>query len=178
VAGKYADITPNLKPEPVEDAGYQGRVEAMKTNLRSGDEQTVYGIDKRAFKFDGQGSSSLAHLYKDLRVHKAAIDDVASALNLLIAAAEQMITEQWEAEGLSTIKMEKGGSVSTQSEPVAKVVDHTKMREWCVANGYENLFTLAWTTLNSMVKQRLLDGRPEPDGVDVFSRTKVVLRKT
>jgi hypothetical protein len=49
--------------------------------------------------------------------------------------------------------------------------------EFVAGGGLERLMSLPWQTVNSLSKERLLDGQPPPPGVDVFAKTKIVLRK-
>ena len=76
---------------------------------------------------------------------------------------------------MENLKLSSGHSVRTQVEPNAVVRDKSVYRQWCVDNGFGELMVLPWQTTNSITKERLEDGNPEPEGIEVFSRTKVVL---
>ena len=80
-------------------------------------------------------------------------------------------------QDIQTLKFEDGASVSVQAEPVASVKDHDALREWAMGNGFERNLTLAWQTVNSLSKQRLLDGEAPPAGVEMAVRTKTILRR-
>lgn len=78
-------------------------------------------------------SSSLAHGYSDVRLFKEEVATWLSSVQLLVDAYEQLMLDQMEAEGLSSLKMESGASVSTFVEPYGEVVDKEAFRRWCVA---------------------------------------------
>jgi hypothetical protein len=44
-------------------------------------------------------------------------------------------------------------------------------------NGLESSLTLPWTTTNALVADRLVEGLPEPDGIDTYKLSTVVLRR-
>jgi hypothetical protein len=103
-----------------------------------------------------------------------------------VTAYEQLLADShdkdetgWGQYGASdnTVKLQSGQSVSVQHEPTAKVEDPEKFRLWCIANGYENALRLWPSTTNAITKERLVAGKPEPDGVKAYVYTKIVLRK-
>jgi len=44
-------------------------------------------------------------------------------------------------------------------------------------NGYERQLQLHASTMNAIVKERLIAGEAEPDGCEAFARTKIVLMR-
>lgn len=124
-----------------------------------------------------QYASKLAQAYAQARAVKDLYEDHEYELNLTIEALEQLLTDQYENEGIKNLKLDDGGSVGTQSEPAAKVVDKEAFRQWCVKNGLEKSLQLWPSTTNAMVKEMCLKRQNPPDGVEVEARTKVVLRR-
>lgn len=104
------------------------------------------------------------------------VEGWSSDVNLLIEAFQQLMVDQMEDEGVEQVTLEGGRSVSTSWEPQIKVLDPDAFRRWCVANGLERQLALPWATANMLLKERLLNGEPEPDGTMAESRTKVSLR--
>ena len=78
---------------------------------------------------------------------------------------------------MTQLKLESGETVSTQIKPYARVQDRMKFRQWCITNGLEESLTLPWQPTNQLVSDRLVDGLPEPDGIETYKQTTVVLRK-
>lgn len=122
-------------------------------------------------------AGTLARGYREVRRVKDAIDEVESVINVTLMAYSQLIGDQYEVEGVSTVKLETGESVAIQYEPAAKVVDKEGHRQWCLENGYEQQMVLPWQTTNAITKERVEKRLPTPTGVEAKARPKMVLRK-
>lgn len=163
--GKYTEVVKTLPKLPASDAGFQEKVVARKREL----------IENDPLKM--RSAAALASEYRRLRDAKDEVEKVESRLNLEIEAISQLLVEQYEADGTSSIALATGGSVSTQLEPYAQVTDRDVVREWAVKEGLERQLALPWQTANALVKDRLLKGEPEPPGMKAYVRTKIVLRR-
>jgi len=159
--GKWADITPTLPKLPTvrEEA-----VEKAKFNFQ-------YATDYK------QSASYMASVYADIRLEKAAVEAVLKEVQVRLDAIEELMVDQYEAEGLTFLRLDDGMSVGINIEPVAVVEDPEAFRLWCLANGYEKRMVLHSSTTQSVVKERLMEGEPEPDGVTSYARPKITLRK-
>jgi hypothetical protein len=122
-------------------------------------------------------ASYLAQRYAALRSEKEIVDETRSAIQLKIDAVAQMLIDQYETEGTTMLRLDSGQKVGLQYEPTAKVEDREKFRLWCIANGLERSLQLHSSTTISLVKERLLAGEPEPDGIVATARTTVKLWK-
>jgi hypothetical protein len=161
-AGKYSHITPHLPPKQPDDADYQKRVDDAKVAI----------VERTA--------STLAERYAALRVEKDAADDALSAINLQLEATTQLIVDQFEQDGLTSVKLDGGQSVTVGYEPYSVVSDRDALWEWGMDPNQGNMaraFTLNWQLLNSLVKDLLLKGEPEPPGVTATSRSKITFRR-
>lgn len=161
---KYDRILPRLPVAPVEKTPYQERVEQFKATVNPAD------------------PASLARGYARLRAEKTRLEEIEYALNLRICAYEQLLAESYEggAEGWGqygkahdTLVLPTGEKVKVQKEPYGRVVDKEAFRLWCIANGYERQLQLWPSTMNALVKERLMAGDPEPDGTEALSRSVV-----
>jgi hypothetical protein len=166
MAGKYAHIIDKLPRALGTEPAYQEKVNAVKAKLR-----------EESPRLSGWTAAELSMKYKQVRSQKEAAEAIVSDIQLELEAVCQMMENQYEAEGVTTIGGE-GGSVALQKEPQARVVDKAKFRLWCIANGLEESLSLPWQTTNAITKEYLLAGQPEPDGVLAESRVKWVLRKS
>lgn len=164
--GKYADVIVGLKPRPADDLTWQAKVDAEK--------QDTYA---------GFSTSDLASEYIDMRALKARIEGELSRVNLSLEAVSQMlISTQEEGEGDwgrygvkdNALRLSSGETLRVQTEPYAKVVDKEAFRQWCVDHGYERQLQLWPTTMNAIVKERLLAGENEPAGTEAYSYSKIV----
>lgn len=167
--GKYAEIVKTL-PRLPEDADYQQKVNAVKELLLQGELEMPDGMGYPS-------SGMIAHAYREARDKKDDLEDELKATQLKLTALEQLLDDRYENDGIKSCVLDDGSTVGIQLEPHASVVDRNANRAWAVANGYESQLSLPWQTINAITKQHRLDGQPDPDGVSVFSKTKVVLRR-
>lgn len=119
----------------------------------------------------------LAKIYRDIRIMKSAFEDQEKVTNVLLEAYKQLLVDQYEVEGISSLKLDNGSSIRTQPEPHAQVTDKDANRKWAIENGLENSLSLPWQTVNALTKEALLQGNEPPDGVTAVSITKVVYTK-
>jgi hypothetical protein len=157
--GKWTTLMKDKPPHRGLEPKYQDKVEAVKSPLRSAKLSPV----------------EIATSVVDLRAEKAEHEAELSLINLRLEAHHQLLIDIYDETGVENLKLASGHSIRTQVEPNAVVRDKAIYRQWCVDNGYEELMALPWQTTNSITKERLEDGNPEPEGVEIFSRTKVVL---
>ena len=165
-SGKYADVVTRL---PKLEAPRSERVDAVREQYRS------------------DSAVDLARAYANLRRARTEVEETLSAINVRIEAVTSLLVTAYEQEGVSSLKIaETGQSVSVQSEPVAafegttaeeRVAAKERFRLWCLANGFERQMGLHPQTTQALVKQMLLDGQPEPDGIKVYTLDKLVLRQ-
>jgi len=158
MAGKYSHLIDNLIRTLNTDAKHQEKVDAAKA--------TISGTP-----------ADLADLYRTLRGEKDELNDQLSEIQVRVDAVAQLLSDAYEQQGITSLKLDDGASVSVQLEPYARVEDKEAFRLWCLANGLERSMALPWTTANALTKERLLEGAPEPDGVTAVAITKIVLRK-
>lgn len=160
---KYGHITPNLPKFLDPDVKYREKVEQEKERL-----------------LDGQMSipaRELAVMYVAAREAKEATDAQLKLDNITVEAARILFCETMEDEDLTSLGLTGIGAIRVQREPYAQVVDKAAFRHWCLRNGLEESLALPWQSTNSITKERLLEGKPEPDGITAFQKDKVVLTR-
>lgn len=165
--GKYAHVIDKLPRTFNLEGNYQERVTQTITVFYKTAIEAGHTLD----------ATTLAEIYVEARKERDSIDDELKEANLKLEAVEQMLANEYEHIGITTLKLAGGESVRTQLEPHAVVKDKEVFRQWCVKNGYENMMSLPWPTTNSIVKERLLEGEKEPDGVEAIALPKVIFKK-
>ena len=158
---KYAGVLDKLPKYVTSDMPYQQRVDMVKSALTSGGSLTA---------------GELAQMYADLRREKARLEEQESILNLRLESVSQLLSDTYDQEGISSLKLADGSTVRAQPEPYAQVEDREAFRLWCIEQGLERSLVLPWATTNALTKERLLNGEPEPTGVKAFVKTKLVFQ--
>lgn len=192
---KYGHITPSLPALPPADARYQDRVEATKAaileapkddDLSTLDIPRVLSVANDQMKAAHQGllracagkrhASDLARAYAEVRALKERITDWESNTNLLLEAYKQLLIEQMEAEGVTGLRVEGVGNLSTWQEPYSRVADAAAFRDWFLADpDLRQKATMMWQSIDSLTRQRLLNGEEPPPGIEVYAMQKVRL---
>lgn len=165
--GKYDHIVDKLPTLPGEEPSYQLKVDARKKQIVNEANQAGAVIS----------SSMLAERYTAARLEKDSLDQDLYDLNVEIAAVSQMLVDQYEIDGISSLKLNTGERVAIQYEPYAVIEDREAFWNWCRANGYEREMQLHWKTMNGITKERLLQGLSEPEGVRAYTNVKTIFSR-
>ena len=161
--GRWTELKKTLPPMPA-DAAYQAKVDEVKGAL----------TDKALMK--------LASAYDQVRAEKEIAEKAISEMNVQLEALTQLLVERLEDLGLTSIKLETGGSFLVTDTPYASVKDKQRCREWFEAHDQRELLNPHSSTLNALVKSRLESGE-DPDaieqelGVKIFMKTGLSRRK-
>lgn len=187
MAGKYAKIVKTLPKFQGRDA-QSLRIEALAQKISQEPDFL-------------RQASALAATYTKLRVMRELLDFVESSLELRTKAIEMLALDQFENEATLAIKLGEGvvifeeavadlideimsvreldlklnltPTVYYQSEPYGTVEDKDLFREWCIAAGLGDQLQLWPTTMQKIVKERLLAGDTLPEGVTATNKPKL-----
>jgi hypothetical protein len=131
----------------------------------------------------------MAQEYVKRRKEKDVAEALVSLLNLEIEAISQMLVasqelgeEGWGAYGAAdnALRLTTGDGIRLQPEIYPVVSDKAAFRDWCVGGPQLASMKLGAKMalppkdMSDLVKDRLLNGQPEPDGIKVFVKTKIV----
>lgn len=129
-------------------------------------------------KLAGLSRSEIALIQKDLREEKDRLKAREKEVNILYEACQSTLVERLEAQGERSFTLTGGELFYLKDEPYTKVVDVNANNQWYVDNGMDEMRTVIWQTQNAIVKERLQNGLPIPEGTEVFLKTTVVMRKS
>lgn len=160
--GKYAAVINSLPRMLGEEPAYQQKIEAVKQVMREEENYKQHAV-------------SLATQYAAIRCEKDDAEEKLKEINLRLEATSQLMSEQFEVEGVSSLKLDNGRGVSIYYEPYAYLENKDAFRQWCIDNQLIGSMSLPWQTMNAITKERLLAGDPEPPGVKVYAKTKIRL---
>lgn len=160
--GKYAHVISKLPRLLGEEPANRDKVNAVKDAIRA----------EPGFQLH---ASTLAKMYAEIREEKEAVEVTLSEVNVRLNAVSEMMIEQFEVEGVTTLKSASGRAISVSLQPYTQVVDKEACRLWAIAQGLEQQMTLPWMTLNGLAKKMLLEGEEPPAGTTIFAKTQIRL---
>jgi hypothetical protein len=160
--GKYSDLKLDKVP-PIKDER-RSRIDDMKASIQE------------KFRND---SIKLASFYTKTRKEIDEIKADQAAKQIVLDAISELVIDAFEFQGVTSLKLDTGESVRMEVIPYPYVEDREKFRLWCIEEGLEKEMVLHFKTMESMVKEKLLEGEPEPPGIKAYlnSRLKFVRAK-
>jgi len=162
--GKYAHIIAALPKFNGNEPDHQAKINAVKKAML--DEEPAL-----------RKASVIAEKYVEMRMEEDAYAAIMKEFELRKQAICELLEEAYEVEGTTSLGLLDGQTVRVQYEPHAVVVDRIKNRLWAIKNGFEDTLMMPWQTLNKVMKDGLLEGQPEPDGVIAHAKWKIVMTK-
>jgi hypothetical protein len=122
-------------------------------------------------------ASNLSWRYEQVRMKMARIKEQKSECQVEVDAYEEMLIAQYEAEEITSLKMESGASVCVDVIPYPQMKDKEKFRLWCHCHGLEKEMHLHPGTTASLVALLCLTGKAMPTGIDASMKDTVVFTK-
>lgn len=199
--GKYSHITSKLPRILGTEAPYQTKVDQVKDHILNApsigaheEDEYYHELESIAHELEAMAARMeqrliavsggrrhgivLARIYRAVRRLKdTQYEKLESSLNLLHIATEQLVVDQFEVEGTTSMKLAEGGTVRVQEEPHAQVKDRATYHQWCLNEGLGSQMSLPWQTTNAILKERLLSGLDTMPGVEAYSKAKAVYSK-
>jgi hypothetical protein len=192
--GKYDDIVDTLPRFLGEDPKQREKIDAIRAEINrpaeagdplvcaNEDDVTIISVQNEIDRFlwhmtrantHSKNAAGFARTYIAVRRVKEALEEQVKRINVLHEAVKELVIDHYEIEGSESISLIDGGTVRVQYEPRAVIKNHDALRTWCINNGFANKMALPWQTLNAELKERLVNGDEEPDGVEAFTLAKL-----
>lgn len=199
--GKYSHITGRLDPVPIRDPKQQERVDFIKEKILTAGPSMIHDVidgasltqeannqlieairfmsrdGRRELEPEKLGVDDFAEGYARVRVAVDTIRERMKTFEYLLEAYKQIVIENFEHQGLSSMGFADGGKIRIDEEPYTVVEDQEKLRVWLRENNLERLLSIQWNALNAHVKECLLNEEPEPDGVAAYVNKKLVFTR-
>lgn len=123
-----------------------------------------------------QSAPEYARVYAELRDIIDRLEALKSQFNLLLEAYLASMLKKMEDDNLTGLSLNNGRSITTYVEPYPQVTNPEAFRQWCLARpDIAAKMTLHPSTTAALVKDMLLEGEAEPDGITSYMKTKVRL---
>ena len=192
--GKYDHLLHKFKKMPPSYLKQQERINLRKISLRecpncdgSGSVDLLSGGELCDLCL-GTGeweltATRLAALYVIARADVATIMAAAAMASVELEALTQLLIDsqedkapEWGAFGASDrgMKLTNGDALRVQPELHGTVKNKAAFRQWCFDNGQTTHMELPEKKTQDLVKLRLLNGQLDPDGIEVFTRARIV----
>jgi hypothetical protein len=169
MAGKYEQFRKLYPKAPIEATSFDKInmvLDAPAYPGRLHDRMRVRDLD----------NTHLQDLYVRVRKQMDKLEADLSVLEVQKAALTYLFCQRFEDEDVTSMKFASGVTLGESVEPLPNVRDRTALISWIKSTGQEELLTINYQTLASITKQALLDGKPLPDGVDVYMKQKLNAR--
>ena len=124
-----------------------------------------------------KSKEELGREFSNLKFEKEKLEDELKAINLQLEARNSLLFEMFEASRISSLKLNTGETLYIKDEPYAQLVDKTRVNDWFIENEMDELRSVNWQTLNAVVKERLEKGETLPEGVEVYMKSQIVMRR-
>jgi hypothetical protein len=169
--------TPTGLIHTIRKGKYKGLVLTGAVSVKPDRQQKVDAL-KAQIILDGEvkkRGADLAFEWLNIREEEDVLKGQLKEVSLRKEAVAQILAEQYDAEGTSSLTIAGIGVVRVDPEPYASVQDPEALREWCLKQAALSLkMKLSWPTVNALVKERALMRAGPPPGVNVFMRNKLV----
>lgn len=133
-------------------------------------------VNEEKLEYEDLKLDVLVRELNNFRDRKSAHEDKIDKLNVTIEALNQLVLDRMEEQNLDSVTVH--GTVFYQHiEPYASMQDRALLFAYIKKTKQVSLLTVQWQTLNALVKELLIDGKPAPPGVKVFLKTTIGRRE-
>lgn len=157
--GKWTEIVKTLGKRKEEESPWRLKVNGLKDGARKS------GLTE---------SEKIKAAYRKLRAQKETLDEAASELNSQIAAAEELLIEDYVATKRDKpYYFDDGARVEVNDAIAFQVEDSDALMKWVHDEKLERLLSLNAQTRDSIARQRLEGGLALPDGLSASGYSQI-----
>jgi len=163
--GKWSNLKSELtkfEPEPT----YQEKVTTKKVEIKS----AILACDEKI------GPNSIGQVLINARMEKTRLETLVKEQNLVIAAMEQELIDYLEGGDLLLVRLNNGVTLSINDDIYCQVSDKEAFHQWIRKNHLEDLFSVHYQTMASMVKERLNSDEDAPPGITPYFKQSIRVR--
>ena len=130
----------------------------------------------KGFRIRDLSDFQIVQLYNSKRQYKDNLEAQIKVLNLEIDAFTSLLVERFDEAGVEKATFDDGTTISINTEPYPYVTSQPALLKWVRDNELEEMLSLNYQTMASLVKDCITNGKKLPDGVDVYLRDKLSRR--
>ena len=110
------------------------------------------------------------------RAEKERLSELEKEQNLIIEAMTRELVDRLETENFDKVTLSNGISISIKDDVYCSVNDKPAFHQWVKDSGNEELFSVNYQTMSSMVKDCLINGTEIPPGIGTYFKQGIVVR--
>jgi hypothetical protein len=156
--GKYTHLRGELDPAP-QDQTWQQRINVKKS------------------KFNGVGLGALGEAYNKKREQKERLEEDLGDVNTELEALSQLMLSKMEDDGLQNVRLADGSTIYINDRPYCQVQSQEDFLRWIRETQREELLSVHYQKMNSLVSELLIEGQPPPPGIKAFLKTSLGRRR-
>ena len=133
-------------------------------------------LDDRKVRYTAMSTYDLEFMVAELDKLRKKFDKDKGDNQIELDAATFILLERWEAEGdTQQVKRDALGMLSRVDDIHVRVSDLQAFKDWANENHMMSIVkeTVNASSLTSAVKDLLQDGNPIPEGVSIFSKSRI-----
>lgn len=127
-------------------------------------------------EFEQLDTDALEHTVARLDRRRKELEHEKSENQVLLDAAQEVLLKRWEEQGdTQQVKRESLGMLSRVDDIHVRVSDLEAFKKWAEDNNMDSIIkeTVNSSSLTSAVKDLLTDGNPIPEGVSIFTKSRI-----
>lgn len=163
--GKYSHLKGQLT-KFTNELDYQDRVNDEKNKIR----------EFLSSRGRSCSAANFGEVLIESRREKDRLEELEKEQNLRIEALNQILVELLEGEDYTSLKMTNGVSLTIKDDVYANVENKEIFYNWIEEQGLDDLFSVNYQTMASMVKTKLIDGLPIPPGIKTYFKQSITVR--
>jgi hypothetical protein len=133
-------------------------------------------LEEKKCKYETVDTVQLEYTVARLDKKKKELDDLKAATQVELDAVTEVLLKRWEEQGdTQQVKRDALGMLSRVDDIHVRVSDFAAFKQWARDNEMTSIIKeqVNASTLTSAVKDLLTDGNPIPDGVSIFSKSRI-----
>jgi len=138
--------------------------------------ERVVAIEEKKVVYEELPTDALEYKVAFLDRNRKDLEHLKSENQIELDAAMEVLLKRWEVEGdTQQVKREKLGMLSRVDDIHVRVSDLPAFKQWASENNMTSIVkeTVNAMSLTSAVKDLLTDGNPIPEGVSIFTKSRI-----
>jgi hypothetical protein len=146
------------------------------THFRGQYPERVVALVEKKGTYEEQSTEDLEYKVSFLDKNRKDLERLKTENQLELDAAMEVLLKRWEDQGdTQQVKREALGMLSRVDDIYCRISDLDEFKKWAMSNNMQSIVkeTVNVSSLTSAVKDLLVDGNPIPEGVAIFTKSRI-----